>query len=705
MKTYLFTLTLFALLPFATRAQNAAMCGSDAARLRLIAEHPEVLEHEAELEQFTRNFAANYSHYNVNRNGNIVIPVVFHIVHQNGDGNISDAQVLDQMRILNEDYNKRNADQAQVVTGFKPLIADIGIEFRLANLDPNGNPTTGIERINSCQTYMGNDYSKYNTWPREKYLNIWTVKSMRDGVAGYAYYPGSVQAIYNTPAMDGIIILSNYIGAIGTGSYGLARALTHEIGHYLNLKHPWGDNNEPGVSCGDDDVNDTPETRGSTSCNLGLNYCNPGTVENVQNYMDYSYCSRMFTEGQKVRMLAALNSNKSDRDNLWSAANLAATGTDDTTRRMSAVIADFTATKRYICLGQSVKLPHACYNGPVTEYRWEFPNGSPSFSTDSAPTVTFQTTGWQPIKLTVTGPLGTSVKQNDSLVYVASDIASNFAPFTQDFEDPNVLKNGDWVAINYDQNNTEIVRTSLAGHNRSSGSAMLNNYFARADRDIDELVSPGYDMTNLSNSQMTLSFYYSWATSSQNFSPNPPDSIEVLATSNCNQTAWVNIYKSGSLKVLNAGAVNGYFVPTTADAWWKYVKINLSPNVWKKPNVRFKFRVYGSTKGNNFYIDDINIGALATGLEAELSAINSAVIYPNPTQGDATLNLSLATAGKVQVTLLDLTGKQIALVYEGQLNDGETLLPINNSAALAAGVYVVNIKAGESVLQKKLVVN
>ncbi len=705
MKTYLFTLTLIALLPFAGQAQDATMCGSDAARQKLISEHPEALQYEAELEQFTRNFAANYQHFTANRNGNIVIPVVFHVVHQNGDGNISDAQVLDQMRILNEDYNKRNADTTQVIPGFKPLIADVGIEFRLANLDPNGNPTTGIERINSCQTYMGNDYSKYNTWPREKYLNIWTVKSMRDGVAGYAYYPGSVQAIYNTPAMDGIIILSNYIGAIGTGSYGLARALTHEIGHYLNLKHPWGDNNEPGVSCGDDDVDDTPETRGSTSCVLGLNYCNPGVVENVQNYMDYSYCSRMFTEGQKVRMLAALNSNKSDRDNLWSAANLAATGTDDTSRTMSAAIADFTATRRYICLGQSVKFPHACYNGPVTEYRWEFPNGNPSFSTDSAPTVTFLTTGWQPVKLTITGPLGTSVKQNDSLVYVASDIASNFAPFTQDFEDPNALRNGDWVAINYDGNNTEFVRTSLAGHNSSGGSALLNNYFARADRDIDEIVSPGYDLSGLSNSQLSLSFYYSWATSSQNNSLNPPDSIEVLATSNCNQTSWVNIYKSGSLRALNAGAVTGYFVPTTAQAWWKYIKINLSPNVWKKSNVHFKFRVYGSTKGNNFYIDDINIGAIATGIEAELSAINSATIFPNPTQGDATLNLSLAAAGKVQVTLLDLTGKQIATVYDGQLNDGETLIPINNSAALAAGVYVVNIKAGESVLQKKLVVN
>lgn len=703
MKTYIYTLAILLSAPFWLVAQNETLCGSDAARQKLIQQHPEVLQDEAELEQFTRDFAANISHFNVNRDGNIVIPIVFHIVHQNGSGNITDAQILDEMRILNEDYNKRNADTAQVIPIFKPLIANVGIEFRLANLDPNGNPTTGIERINSCQTYVGNDYSKYNSWPRDKYLNVWTVSSMRDGVAGYAYYPGSVQTLYATPAMDGVIILSNYMGAIGTGNYGLARALTHEIGHYLNLKHPWGDNNNPGVACGDDDVNDTPETRGSLSCNLALSYCHPPIIENVQNYMDYSYCSKMFTEGQKVRMLAALNSNKADRNNLWSAANLAATGTEDTARRVSKAVADFTTAKRYVCLGTSVKLLNACYNGPISEYYWEFPGGSPAFSSDSSPTVQFLTTGWQQVKLTITGPLGTSTKVNDSLVFVANDLASYIAPFTQNFEDANSLTNGEWISVNYDQNNTEIKRVDYAAHT-GSASAQLNNYYARADRDIDEIVSPGYDLTALSNAQMSLSYYYSWAGSTQGFSSNPPDSIEVQATSNCGSTAWVTIYKTGALNALNAGAVTGFFVPTQATAYWKYIKINLNPTIWKKPNVRFKFKVYGSTQGNNFYIDDINIGAFATGVQ-DLSVVNAATIFPNPTAGDATLSLSLAAAGKVNVTVVDLTGKVVTQVFDGVLNDGETQLPINNSSALSAGVYIVNVKAGESVIQKKLVIN
>jgi PKD repeat protein len=705
MKTYIFTLAFLTSLSFGAKAQTAATCGSDVARQQLIAEHPEVLQDEAELEEFTKNFKANMANFNVNRDGNIVIPIVFHIIHLGGvDPNsgelITDAQIRDQVRILNEDYNKRNADTADVIPVFKPIIANIGIEFRLPNLDPQGNPTNGIDRIYSSQTFMGNDYSKLNTWPRDKYLNVWVVRSMRDGVAGYAYYPGSVQALYNTPAMDGVIILSNYIGAIGTGNYSLARALTHEIGHYLNLKHPWGDTNEPGVSCGDDDVDDTPITRGSTSCNKNLAYCNPPIIENVQNYMDYSYCSRMFTEDQKTRMIAALNSDKSSRNNLWTAANLVATGTDDTIYVPGIPKADIGAAKRYVCLGSSVQLADGSYNGDVTDWYWEFPTGTPSSSGDKNPVVTFNQTGWQPIKLTVTGPGGSSVKERNNFVFVGNDLASYIAPFSEGFEASDALSNGEWVSINYDQNITEIKRTTTGTHT-GSAAAVLNNYYATADRDIDEMVSPGFDMSGLSSNQLSLSFYYSWATSTTQWSNNPPDSIEVQASLNCGST-WQTIYKKGALGVLNAGSVTGYFIPTQASAYWKYIKITLA-NTWKKPNVRFKFKVYGSTRGNNFYIDDINIGSAVTGIE-EVSVVNDVNIFPNPTEGDATIALSLATAGKVTINVTDLTGKEVAKVFDDNLSDGEIQIPMSGTSQLAAGVYVVNVRAGESVVQKKLII-
>ncbi len=155
--SFIYTIGLFLTGTGLAKAQSPYVCGADQARQKLIQQHPEILQQEAELEQFTQNFVPDYMKYRDSRTGNIVIPVVFHILHQGGVENISDAQVIDAMRILNEDYNKRNADITAVIPVFKPIIADVGIEFRLANIDPWGNCTNGIERINTCQTYSGND--------------------------------------------------------------------------------------------------------------------------------------------------------------------------------------------------------------------------------------------------------------------------------------------------------------------------------------------------------------------------------------------------------------------------------------------------------------------------------------------------------------------------------------------------------------------
>ncbi len=114
-----------------------------------------------------------------------IIPIVFHIIHEYGSENISDAQVLDAMRILNQDYRKLNADTSIIVPTFQGIAADAQIEFRLAQLDPNGNCTNGIDRIYSSETNVGDDGSKLNYWNRARYLNVWVVKAISNGAAGY----------------------------------------------------------------------------------------------------------------------------------------------------------------------------------------------------------------------------------------------------------------------------------------------------------------------------------------------------------------------------------------------------------------------------------------------------------------------------------------------------------------------------------------
>ncbi|MBS1500161.1 MAG: collagenase, partial [Bacteroidetes bacterium] len=225
----------------AAQAQDGFRCGTDEMRRKAIAADPSILQREAELEHFTRQWLAEH---NARRDADTVIltiPVVFHVVHMNGPENISTEQILDAMEVLNRDYRKLNEDLSDVCCGFQDIAGDIHLEFKLATIDPEGNCTNGIDRIRSCETFVGDNGSKLNWWPRNKYLNVWTVQTIRSGAAGYSQYPSAVEGP-NAPA-DGTLLLHDYIGRIGSGAEFKSRALTHEVGHWLNLKHVWGDNN------------------------------------------------------------------------------------------------------------------------------------------------------------------------------------------------------------------------------------------------------------------------------------------------------------------------------------------------------------------------------------------------------------------------------------------------------------------------------
>ena len=718
MKNNVFRLvTLFILcIPVWGLAQDILPCGSSQAREALLKKHPEIILDEERLEQYTQEFVANYKLTNASRSAPIIIPLVFHILHQGGVEDITDAQILDQVRILNRDYNKENDDTSDIVTSFKSIAADIGIEFRLANVDPNGNCTNGIDRIYSVQTYVGDDYSKLNTWPRQNYLNIWVVSHLNGNLAGYAYFPGSVATVYATPAMDGVIILENYIGSIGTSNSTTSRALTHEVGHTLNLEHPWGLTNTPGVACGTCGVADIPETRGSDlMCDLGLDYCNPPIIENVQNYMDYSYCSVMFTEGQKERMLAALSSDISQRSTLSSSSNAtavgAAYGIADPTPNVGTYDSNyaaptacspraaFTVNTRFVCAGGYVSFSDASTNGTVDNYLWEFPGGTPSTSTEKNPRIQFNTTGWQTVTLTVANQLGSN-SLTDTLRVYAGDASTYYeAPYFESFEDASTFAT-EWASINDDENNTLFQQANYTGHT-GTNSIMLNNYFTTANHDIDELVSPGFDLTHLTTGQMNLSFYYSLST----WNTDPAtmlDSLVVYASANCG-SSWTPIYKKGGSSLV-LGYYQGFWSPGLDDASdWAQVSVTI-PSAFKQSNVRFKFQVFSSVEGNNFFIDDVNIGnATYTGLEA-LNDIQSVSLFPNPSTGQSLLNFELQRSCTVSVKVYDVTGKEVMDAYEGSMDEGGNRVILNANTILPQGVYIIGIRAGESILQKKMVV-
>ena len=355
-----------------SQAQDLKYCGATEKQQQMFVNNPALVIQEDQFRQFIHNWME--IHQSQTREETIyVIPIVFHIIHDYGSENISDDQVRDAVRILNEDFRKMNADTSDIVDAFKNVAGDSKIEFRLANKAPDGSCTNGIEHIHSLHTYSGDDDAKLSDWPRSEYLNIWTTKTLDNGIAGYAYFPSGAPS-----DVDGVIVLSNYVGSVGSSTSFTSRVVTHEIGHSFGLAHTWGFTNAPGVECGDDLIDDTPETEGWVSCNLNGNICHPGTIENVQNYMEYAYCSRMFTKDQGLAMQGTLNSNTSDRNNLWTLNNLIATGTDDTIKTLCPPKADFYATAKMACLGGEITFRDVSTNGTVSNRTWTFQDGSPS---------------------------------------------------------------------------------------------------------------------------------------------------------------------------------------------------------------------------------------------------------------------------------------------------------------------------------------
>jgi PKD repeat protein len=672
--------SLLALVSTTVSGQGFKYCGTTEVYNKVIQEHPEVLQQQAELEQFTQQYSEDQELLPPV----IIIPVVFHVIHNYGPENITDAQVFDAVRILNEDFRKLNADTVDIIPQFQSIAADSEIEFRLAQIDPQGNCTNGIDRVVSLETYIGDDGSKLNYWPRDKYLNIWVVNSISNGAAGYAYLPGTAP----NASKDGIIILSSYVGSIGTGSSTTARALTHEVGHFLNLQHVWGSTNQPGVSCGNDGVSDTPVTEGWTSCNLSGAVCTSGVIENVQNFMDYSYCYRMFTAGQRARMRAALQSNVGQRSSLWTSANHAATGVLNPT--VCAPKADFLASFTSICPGDNVTFYDYSWNATPTSWSWSFPGGTPSTSNDSMPVVSYSTPGLYNVTLTSGTSAGTNSKTRTGYIRVRSTTASvSNWQFIESLESVTV-PNNDWVVNNGVGPAWAVV--SNAGYSGAS-SLKLSNVSADPG-DIDEVILPSIDLTAIQSPTMTFQVAFAQKTSSDN------DRLRVMVSTDCGKTWQQRYMRSGNnLKTVNPQSAA--FTPNNASQW-RMESVNIGSFAGSN-NVLIKFDFKGDG-GNNVYVDDINVVSSFTGLtEGDVNNVQLN-IYPNPAEDGSVVSFILNEKQKVSLAVCDVLGREVMNLYTGDMLPGEHLLTLNASGRLNAGVYFVKLQMnGRSFTQKVLV--
>ncbi|MBI4700687.1 MAG: zinc metalloprotease [Deltaproteobacteria bacterium] len=276
---------------------------------RLLETHPGFREAQFELEQQARR--AMRTGPAAHRTGIVRIPVVVHVVYEKPEQNITLAQIRSQIRVLNRDFRAKNKDRLGTPQPWQGLVADAAVEFFLARQDPDGKPTKGVTRTKTARASFGTgDTVKAaatggaDPWPTDCYLNIWVCK-LGGGLLGYAQFPGG-------PAQtDGVVILHRAFGTKGTAAapFNLGRTTTHEVGHWLNLRHIWGDTED---CSGTDYVEDTPNAAlpnygvpafPSVSCNNGPN------GDMFMNYMDYvdDRAMYMFTSQQVARMRAALD--------------------------------------------------------------------------------------------------------------------------------------------------------------------------------------------------------------------------------------------------------------------------------------------------------------------------------------------------------------------------------------------------------------
>lgn len=625
------------------------------------------------------------------------VPVVFHILHVNGPENISDATVINALAQVNKDYARQGSDTGTIYSAFKSLYINSDIVFMLAHKDPSGNCTNGIvHHYNTNTNWVQSAFPYPYTWNPTKYLNIYIVKeicptapncSTSGGiVVGYTYKPGTWPTGSSRDA-----IVYNYQFLSGTQ----ARSLSHEIGHWLNLSHTWGNTNNPGVSCGDDGITDTPVTKGYYSTCPGGNagpFSGCSNPENIENIMDYSSCPKMFTTGQTNAMRSALASSVSGRNNLYTAANITATGVNDTATCYP--IAYGYANSYTVCSGGTITVTDKSYNGPVASRTWAATGGATIANpSSSVTTITFPNMGIQTVSLTTCNFAGCTTytfsvnvlngTPNITGSYIESFEGSTSAP-------PN------WTIINGSGGTTWQVYT---GGGATGTNAMFIDGSLEPAGVQETLETPSYDFLN--NSGATFTFKYAYAQKTSAYA----DKLIVQASSNCGGT-WTNIYQpaGSALSSGSGGVTSTAFYPTPSQFKLYTLTSNPAFTPFKtQPNVKIRFIFQEDATngfGNNFFLDDINF-SVPTGVN-ELTESVSLRVSPNPTDGKVNIHFVLSNVADIQYQVTDILGKTITRSSLQKYETGEHNIELNLTQ-LPQGIYFLQLEMNGQKMARKII--
>ncbi|MBI1306903.1 MAG: T9SS type A sorting domain-containing protein [Bacteroidetes bacterium] len=690
---YFFTILSLGLAGISS-AQN---CGSDQAAKDWVkqsaANEKSYMDYLEELS--TINTAAQGRGSSLNKKEDIlIIPVVFHIVHNFGPENISKAQILEQIEILNQDYRRLNSDTTKTRDIFKGRAADIGIEFRLANIDPNGNCTDGITRTQSLLTYGGDEeMKKVIGWDYRKYLNVWVIHHIgmqtEDGiVAGYARFP------YQTSSLqDGIVLNYQFVGKSGTSnSQNAGRTLTHEIGHWLGLMHPFQDGCGGDCATTGDRVCDTPPVeKASFGCPIGNNSCDnddPDELDMVENYMDYANgsCQNMFTQGQKEVMRYYAEQWNYRGANV-TPDNLVSTGALQS--NPCAPVADFYTVDAItqVCQGSSIQYKDYSWNGTVKTWEWTFEGGSPATSNLPSPTVTYANAGKYKVSLKVTNDLGESTLAREEFITIIQNGGVWASPFTETFD-------GEYSQALWNGERSGKYGWQIQEGVSYTGSKSMMCYVdnTTSENTTYTLYSPYFDLTRHTGLNPKLSMHVAYSLRKSGSS----DKLIVYASKDCGHN-WITLRSyTGTSTLASKSGYNPAFEPkTTGD--WITLEMDLNRSGLDASNsVILKFEFISGDGGNQLYIDDINVDQFSLSLNPNI--INSVVpkVYPNPNTGTFEISTS-GISDNVRVEIVNALGE----VVESTLINGESVKTFNLTTT---GIYFIKTSGSNFSTTSRIVV-
>lgn len=661
-------------------------------------------EMKAWIDQIVKANQNNPSTQKASRN----IPVVVHVLH-NGDAigsgeNISVAQINSQITVLNLDFSATNSDYANTPAAFNAVKGNMDIQFCLAQTDPSGNSTTGIDRVNtgvaSYTTGTIEAAKPATQWDPTKYFNIW-VCNLGGGILGYAQFPNSGAA--NT---DGVVIGYNYFGNTGAVSapYNKGRTATHEIGHCLGLYHIWGDD---GTACtGSDAIADTPnqadENYGCPNFATNTSCSNAGDM--AMNYMDYTddACMYMFTNGQKAVTDAVLASAPRRASLLTSTVcNAPSTSSDD------AGISIITSPTGSICSGTinpvvviknygtstliSAKINYTIDAAVQPQYTWSGSLATNATAIVNLPAATVAA-GAHTFNANTTLPNGVAdgTPSNNAATQTNFTIITGGAalPYSQGFEGTYLPTN--WVASNPD-GLTTWAKTTVAAKT-GTGSVFMDyfNYNATPG-EIDDITAPALNLSTNSNPQLTFQLAYSMYTNPTSVPPYS-DTLTVLVSTNCG-VSWTEVYRKSSAALATAtpNYTTAQFVPTAAQ--WRKETISLTPYA-SSTNAMIKFRGLCNYE-NQLYIDDINVD-FAVGID-NISNNTDINIFPNPAIDH--INVFLTNINKAKIEVYNVLG---SLVYNDVVLSTINKIDMSNQPN---GVYLVKVTSDGVVTTKKVLLS